>query len=173
METKLKAIRVGNRASATKLWIKFEELKENHENDKMEEFKAIEYAVTHKKKIIHDLNEKMNEVLHEDHIEKEITESDEYMFNLDSKLRQIRKLKQTIKSSNNTSNLKEKSTMNANSECYIPTPNAINTNTSAVYTLNTRERISSEENPTGNQSRNFTGPPPPNQSRICASARQL
>ena len=58
----LKAIRVGNRAAVTKLWIKFEELKENPENVKMEEFKAIEYAVTQKKKIIHDLNEKMKEI---------------------------------------------------------------------------------------------------------------
>ena len=82
----------------------------------------------------------MIEVLHENHIEQEITDSDEYMFNLDSKLRQIRKLTQTIKSSNNTSDLKEKSTMNAYSECYIPTSNASNTNTSAVYTLNTIEK---------------------------------
>ncbi|XP_071151940.1 von Willebrand factor D and EGF domain-containing protein-like, partial [Mytilus edulis] len=49
----------------------------------MEEFKAIEYAVTQKKKIIHDLNEKMKEIQHEDHIEQEITDSDEYMFDLD------------------------------------------------------------------------------------------
>ena len=73
----------------------------------MEEFKAIEYAVTQKKKIIHDLNEKMKEIQHEDHIEQEITDSDEYMFDLDSKLKQIRKLKQTIKSTHNNSNLKE------------------------------------------------------------------
>ncbi|CAG2249508.1 unnamed protein product [Mytilus edulis] len=101
------AIRVGNRAAVTKLWIKFEELKENPENVKMEEFKAIEYAVTQKKKIIHDLNEKMKEIQHEDHIEQEITDLDEYMLDLDSKLKQIRKLKQTIKSPNNNSNLKE------------------------------------------------------------------
>lgn len=55
----------------------------------MEEFKAIEYAVTQKKKIMHDLNEKVKEILHKDHIEQEITDSDEYMFNLDSKVRQI------------------------------------------------------------------------------------
>lgn len=73
----------------------------------MEEFKAIEYAVTQKKKIIHDLNEKMKEIQHEDHIEQEITDLDEYMLDLDSKLKQIRKLKQTIKSPNNNSNLKE------------------------------------------------------------------
>ena len=48
--------------------------------------------------------------------------------------------------------------MNANTECYIPTSNAIYTNTSAVYMLNTRKRIPSEENPTGNQSSNFIGP---------------
>ncbi|CAG2228004.1 unnamed protein product [Mytilus edulis] len=106
-EISTEAIRVGNRAAVTKLWIKFEELKENPENVKMEEFKAIEYAVTQKKKIIHDLNEKMKEIQHEDHIEQEITDSDEYMFDLDSKLKQIRKLKQTIKSPNNNSNLKE------------------------------------------------------------------
>ncbi|CAC5406770.1 unnamed protein product [Mytilus coruscus] len=157
METKLKAIRAGNRAAVTKLWTKFEELKENPDNVEVEEVKAIEDAVTQKKKILHDLNEKMIEVLHEDHIEDEITDSDEYMFNLDSKLRQIQKLTQTINSSNNTSDLKEKSTMNANAECYIPRSNTCNTNTSAIYSLNTRERIPSEENPTGNQSRNFPG----------------
>ena len=48
--------------------------------------------------------------------------------------------------------------MNANTECYISTSNAIYTNTSAVYMLNTRKRIPSEENPTGNQSSNFIGP---------------
>ncbi|CAG2235520.1 KNTC1 [Mytilus edulis] len=90
-EESIQAIRVGNRAALTKLWIKFEELKENPENVKMEELKAIEYAVTQKKKIIHDLNEKMKEIQHEDHIEQEITDSDEYMFDLDSKLKQIRK----------------------------------------------------------------------------------
>ncbi|CAC5362880.1 unnamed protein product [Mytilus coruscus] len=157
METKLKAIRAGNRAAVTKLWTKFEELKENPDNVEVEEVKAIEDAVTQKKKILHDLNEKMIEVLHENHIEDEITDSDEYMFNLDSKLRQIRKLTQTINSSNNTSDLKEKSTMNANTECYIPRSNTCNTNTSAIYSLNTRERIPSEENPIGNQSRNFPG----------------
>lgn len=157
METKLKAIRAGNRAAVTKLWTKFEELKENPDNVEVEEVKAIEDAVTQKKKILHDLNEKMIEVLHEDHIEDEITDSDEYMFNLDSKLRQIQKLTQTINSSNNTSDLKEKSTTNANAECYIPRSNTCYTNTSAIYSLNTRERIPSEENPTGNQSRNFPG----------------
>ncbi|CAC5389861.1 unnamed protein product [Mytilus coruscus] len=145
METKLKAIRAGNRAAVTKLWTKFEELKENPDNVEVEEVKAIEDAVTQKKKILHDLNEKMIEVLHEDHIEDEITDSDEYMFNLDSKLRQIQKLTQTINSSNNTSDLKEKSTMNANAECYIPSSNTSNTNTSAIYSLNTRERIPSEK----------------------------
>ncbi|CAC5414706.1 unnamed protein product [Mytilus coruscus] len=59
METKLKAIRAGNRAAVTKLWTKFEELKENPDNVKMEEFIAIEDAETQKLKILHDLNEKM------------------------------------------------------------------------------------------------------------------
>lgn len=49
----------------------------------------------------------MKEIQHEDHIEQEITDSDENMLDLDSKLKQIRKLKQTIKSPNNNSNLKE------------------------------------------------------------------
>ncbi|CAC5421814.1 unnamed protein product [Mytilus coruscus] len=129
METKLKAIRAGNRAAVTKLWIKFEELRENTDNVEVEEVKAIEDAVTQKKKILHDLNEKMIEVLHEDHIEDIQTRM----------------------------NLKEKSTMNANAECYIPISNTSNTNTSAIYSLNTRERLPSEENPTGNQSRNFPG----------------
>ncbi|CAC5362127.1 unnamed protein product [Mytilus coruscus] len=145
METKLKAIRAGNRAAVTKLWTKFEELKENPDNVEVKEVKAIEDVKT-------------IEVQHEDHIEDEITDSDEYMFNLDSKLRQIRKLTQTINSSNNTSDSKEKSTMNANAECYIPRSNTSNTNTSSIHSLNTRERIPSKENPTGNQSRNFPGP---------------
>ena len=97
----------------------------------------------------------MIEVIHVDHIEQEITDADEYMFNLDNKRRQIRKITQTRKSSNNTSDLKETSTMNAYAECYIPRSNTSNTNTSAVYTLSNRERIQSEGNPTGNQSRNF------------------
>ncbi|VDI47219.1 Hypothetical predicted protein [Mytilus galloprovincialis] len=76
METKLKATRAGNRAAVTKLWTKFEELKENPDDVEMEKFKAIEDAVNQKKKILHDLNEKMIEVLHEDHIEQEIANSE-------------------------------------------------------------------------------------------------
>ena len=74
METNLKAIHAGNKAAVTKLWTNFEELKENPDNVEKEEFKAIEDAVTQKKKILHDLNEKVIEVLHEDHIEQEITD---------------------------------------------------------------------------------------------------
>ena len=54
-------------------------------------------------------------------------QTQEYMFNLDSKLRQKLKLMKAIKSmksSNNTSDLKEKSAVNANAEhaeCYIYT----------------------------------------------------
>lgn len=56
-------------------------------------------AVTQNKKILHDLNQKMVNVLHAGHSKQEMPESDEYMYDLDSKLRQIRKPTQTIKSS--------------------------------------------------------------------------
>ncbi|CAC5423702.1 unnamed protein product [Mytilus coruscus] len=98
----------------------------------------------------------MIEVLHEDHTEPEITDADEYKFNLDSKLRQIRKLTQLIKS-NKTSDLQVQSTMNANAGCYVPILNTCNTNISAVYSLNTSKSIPLEENHTENQSRNFSG----------------
>lgn len=53
-------------------------------------------------------------------------QTQEYMFNLDSKLRQkiLMKAIKLMKSSNNTSDLKEKSAVNANAEhaeCYIYT----------------------------------------------------
>ncbi|VDI11025.1 Hypothetical predicted protein [Mytilus galloprovincialis] len=78
METKLKAIRDGNSAAVMKLWTKFEEFKENPDNVEMGEFKVIKDAVTQKKTILHVLNEKMIEFLHEDHTEQDITDSVDY-----------------------------------------------------------------------------------------------
>ncbi|XP_063447017.1 uncharacterized protein LOC134726541 [Mytilus trossulus] len=87
----LKAVRRGHRGQVTKLFKKFDEIEKNSDLDK-DDVKLISDAVEQKKKTIVDLNEKILDLTSEEDVEEEIQESDEYMFNLESKLRKIRKI---------------------------------------------------------------------------------
>ncbi|CAG2223819.1 unnamed protein product [Mytilus edulis] len=91
MESKLKAVRRGHRGQVTKLFKKFDEIEKNSDLDK-DDVKLISDAVEQKQKTIVDLNEKILDLTSEEDVEEEIQESDEYMFNLESKLRKIRKI---------------------------------------------------------------------------------
>ncbi|XP_071124079.1 uncharacterized protein [Mytilus edulis] len=91
MESKLKAVRRGHRGQVTKLFKKFDEIEKNSDLDK-DDVKLITDAVEQKQRTIVDLNEKILDLMSEEDVEEEIQESDEYMFNLESKLRKIRKI---------------------------------------------------------------------------------
>ncbi|CAG2199150.1 unnamed protein product [Mytilus edulis] len=57
----------------------------------VDEVKALDDAVTQKQKTLIDLNNRLLEQTSEENLEQEITDSDEYMYELDCKIRQIRK----------------------------------------------------------------------------------
>ncbi|CAG2189873.1 unnamed protein product [Mytilus edulis] len=91
MESKLKAVRRGHRGQVTKLFKKFDEIENNSDLDK-DDVKLISDAIEQKQRTIVDLNEKILDLTSEKDVAEEIQESDEYMFNLESKLRKIRKI---------------------------------------------------------------------------------
>ncbi|VDI74375.1 Hypothetical predicted protein [Mytilus galloprovincialis] len=91
MESKLKAVRRGHRGQVTKLFKKFDEIENNSDLDK-DDVKLISDAIEQKQRTIVDLNEKILDLTSEEDVAEEIQESDEYMFNLESKLRKIRKI---------------------------------------------------------------------------------
>ncbi|CAC5379129.1 unnamed protein product [Mytilus coruscus] len=80
MDSKLKAVRSGHRRQVTKLLKKFEDIEKNLDLDK-DDVKLIADAIEQKQRTIVDLHEKILD-----------STSEEYMFNLESKLRKIRKL---------------------------------------------------------------------------------
>ena len=91
MESKLKAVRRGHRGQVTKLFKKFDEIENNSDLDK-DDVKLISDAIEQKQRTIMDLNEKILDLTSEEDVAEEIQESDEYIFNLESKLRKIRKI---------------------------------------------------------------------------------
>ncbi|CAG2230825.1 unnamed protein product [Mytilus edulis] len=85
MESKLKAVRRGHRGQFKKLFKKFDEIRKNSDLDK-DDVKLISEAIEQKQRTIVDLNEKILDLTSEEDVAEEIQESDEYMFNLESKL---------------------------------------------------------------------------------------
>ncbi|XP_071179213.1 uncharacterized protein [Mytilus edulis] len=90
MDSKLKSVRAGHKGAITKLLVKFDELKSKTDTE-VDEVKALDDAVTQKQKTLIDLNNRLLEQTSEENLEQEITDSDEYMYELDCKIRQIRK----------------------------------------------------------------------------------
>ncbi|CAC5385843.1 unnamed protein product [Mytilus coruscus] len=80
MYSKLKAVRAGHRRQVTKLLKKFEDIEKNSDLDK-DDAKLIADPIEQKQRTIVDLLEKILD-----------STSEEYMFNLESNLRKIRKL---------------------------------------------------------------------------------
>ena len=87
---KLKAIRAGNRSAITRLLRKTEEL--DTETDVTESIQRIIKAVTEKQRVLKDINEQILEKTNVEDIENEITDTDEYMFDLETKVSDISKL---------------------------------------------------------------------------------
>ena len=92
MATKLKSTRAGQRGATTKLLQKFEERWETEETRDTNELESLLETLKEKQELIRDLDRKILDDAAEEDMEKEILEGDEYNFNLDSKIRKIRKL---------------------------------------------------------------------------------
>ncbi|CAG2236477.1 unnamed protein product [Mytilus edulis] len=91
MDTKLKAIRSGHKGAITRLWKNFGDIRDTSEIE-IEDVTAILDSVLQKKNILKDLNDKIVDASSDEDVVDEIQQTDEYMFDLDSKIRQIRKL---------------------------------------------------------------------------------
>ncbi|VDI27104.1 Hypothetical predicted protein [Mytilus galloprovincialis] len=115
MESKLKAVRRGHRGQVTKLFKKFDEIEKNSDLDK-DDVKLISDAVEQKQKTIVDLNEKILDLTSEEDVAEEIQESDEYMFNLESKLRKIRKISHSDSISQNVAS----TSLDPNANSFMP-----------------------------------------------------
>ncbi|CAC5384064.1 unnamed protein product [Mytilus coruscus] len=96
MDSKLKSVSAGHKKVVTKLLVKFDELKSNT-NTEVDEVKALDDAVTQKQKTLIDLNNRLLDQT------SEITDSDDYMYELDCKLRQIRKFIKFLETNTKTS----------------------------------------------------------------------
>ncbi|CAG2227248.1 unnamed protein product [Mytilus edulis] len=91
MDTKLKAVRSGHKGAITRLWKNFGDIRDTSEIE-IEDVTAILDSVLQKKDILKDLNDKIVDASSDEDVVDEIQQTDEYMFDLDSKIRQIRKL---------------------------------------------------------------------------------
>ncbi|XP_062621678.1 uncharacterized protein LOC134283249 [Saccostrea cucullata] len=86
MTSKLKAVRAGQRSAVTRLLKRLDE-----ENTNSEEIETILETLTDKQEILRDLDENILTETAEEDIEREILETDEYNFNLNSKMRKCKK----------------------------------------------------------------------------------
>ena len=89
---KLKSTRAGQRGATTKLLQNFEERWETEETRDTNELESLLETLKEQQELIRDLDRKILDDAAEEDMEKEILEGDEYNFNLDSKIRKIRKL---------------------------------------------------------------------------------
>ncbi|CAC5409307.1 unnamed protein product [Mytilus coruscus] len=101
-------IRTGNRSAVTRLFRKFEELKENTDFDR-DELLATYDNLTQKKKLLEKLNEQILEATDSDNVESEIVDTDEYSNNLDTKLRHFRNFIQIGQNRTPSSNVTQSS----------------------------------------------------------------
>ncbi|CAC5388751.1 unnamed protein product [Mytilus coruscus] len=137
MDSKLKSVRAGHKGAVTKLLVKFDELKSNT-NTEVDEVKALDDAVTQKQKTLIDLNNRLLDQTSEENLEQEITDSDEYIYELDWKLRQIRKFIKSLESNTKMSHDSvEPSTCKLNAHALNFTPEVrVDMNTCAIDSMN-------------------------------------
>ncbi|CAC5384154.1 unnamed protein product [Mytilus coruscus] len=137
MDSKLKSVRAGHKGAVTKLLVKFDKLKSN-KNTEVDEVKALHDAVTQKQKTLIDLNNRLLDQTSEENLEQEITDSDEYMYELDCKLRQIRKFIKSLESNTKMSHDSvEPSTCKLNAHTLNFTPEVrVDMNTCAIDSMN-------------------------------------
>ncbi|XP_063419195.1 uncharacterized protein LOC134702016 [Mytilus trossulus] len=141
MDSKLKSVRAGHKGAVTKLLVKFDELKSKTDTE-VDEVKALDDAVTQKQKTLIDLNNRLLEQTSEENLEQEITDSDEYMYELDCKIRQIRKFIKSFETNIISHDTVGPSTSRLNPDAYNFTPEArVNMNTCAIDSMNQQYSI--------------------------------
>ncbi|CAG2253563.1 unnamed protein product [Mytilus edulis] len=142
MDSKLKSVRAGHKGAVTKLLVKFDELKSNTDTE-VDEVKALDDAVTQKQKTLIDLNNRLLEQTSEENLEQEITDSDEYMYELDCKIRQIRKFIKSFETNTIISHdTVGPSTSRLNPDAYNFTPEArVDMNRCAIDSMNQQYSI--------------------------------
>ena len=90
MGSKVKHVRNGHKSAVSRLFNTFEEIKTDQEA--FDELNRVAAALDKTFSQLTELNEKILQDLSDEEIETEITETDEYVFNLDIKIHQIKKL---------------------------------------------------------------------------------
>ncbi|XP_062587115.1 uncharacterized protein LOC134248736 [Saccostrea cucullata] len=129
MEGRLKAIRAGNRSAVTKLFGRFLDLKENTASEVTEEVEIIRRSLTQKRQILQELNERILDALSEEDIEEEITNTDEYMYELDCKIKKTEKFTEKVSCK----------TLNASAECFVPALEIHDSNVNTSAAINSSE----------------------------------
>ncbi|XP_062615533.1 uncharacterized protein LOC134277232 [Saccostrea cucullata] len=129
MEGRLKAIRAGNRSAVTKLFGRFLDLKENTASEVTEEIEIIRKSLTQKRQTLRELNERILDALSEEDIEEEITNTDEYMYEFDCKIKKIENFTEKISCK----------TLNASAECFVPALEIHDSNIKTSAAINSSE----------------------------------
>ena len=150
MDTKMKAVRAGHKGAVTKLLKKFEEIQQSSEAD-YEEISTLLEVVTQKKRTLENINEKILEQTSDEDVAVEIQESDEYMFNLEYKLRQITKLSKSVQNQSITANEPISLNLNPHADSFIQSvPSTFisqpSTSANQQYTHSSNSRSSSSAN---------------------------
>ena len=145
MDTKIKATRAGHKGVVTKLLKKFEEYQENS-NFRYEQLTALSDTLVQKQKILVELNEQIMELTSADDIAAEIEDSDEYMLNLETKIRELRTfLHESRPKSNPSSSANTLAPLNPEADTFSP----------HTSTANTVPSLVSHENGVHSQDMNF------------------
>lgn len=102
---KLKATRAGNRAAVTRIFKRLEASVKS-ETREMDEIQDLLDAINKKKIILQKLDEEVLTATETENIEKEVIDTDEYDLELDSEMRNLKKLLNvTINPQNSSANL--------------------------------------------------------------------
>ena len=107
-DSKLKSVRVGHKGAITKLLKKFDDNGGDFEED---DFLTLIDTLSVKRDILVSANEKILQQTSEEDIADEIAEADEYIFHLDRKIRQIKKLAKSYT---------QEKVLNPNADNFVP-----------------------------------------------------
>ena len=107
-DSKLKSVRAGHKGAITKLLKKFDDNGGDFEED---DFLTLIDTLSAKRDILVSANEKIIQQTSEEDIADEIAEADEYIFDLDRKIRQIKKLAKSYT---------QEKVLNPNADNFVP-----------------------------------------------------
>ena len=138
METKLKSHRRAHKGVVTKLLKKFEDFRQNS-NVIPEEVSTLLETLTEKRTILADLNSQILDITSEEDVAEELDETDEYMFALDTKLKQITNYKSSLQSSTQSSSTTQSVALNPMADNFTPS-NPENTTTCTANETSASEK---------------------------------